>query len=101
VVVITTRRGQAGANQFSLSTYYGMQTVPKRLSLASNDELVSAYQQAYANANRTGNDRPAHRAQPVGGGRGEHRLAGRGLPHRRDPELQPAGLGRHDRRPTT
>jgi TonB-dependent SusC/RagA subfamily outer membrane receptor len=35
VIVITTRRGQAGENRVSFSSFYGLQEVPKRLPLAS------------------------------------------------------------------
>ncbi|MGZ8492304.1 MAG: SusC/RagA family TonB-linked outer membrane protein [Gemmatirosa sp.] len=51
VIVITTRRGQAGPNRVSLSSYYGVQEVPKRIPLASAAEFQRIYQQAYANAN--------------------------------------------------
>jgi TonB-dependent SusC/RagA subfamily outer membrane receptor len=53
VVVITTRRGQSGPSQFSFSTYYGFQQVPKRLDLASSSELTNVFTQAFANANIT------------------------------------------------
>jgi TonB-dependent SusC/RagA subfamily outer membrane receptor len=51
VVVITTRRGQAGQNQFSLSTFAGVQQVPKRIPLAGAAEFQRVFLQAYANAN--------------------------------------------------
>ena len=50
VVVITTRRGQAGANQFSLNTYYGYQQVPKTLEMMGTAEQLRMYAQAFANA---------------------------------------------------
>jgi TonB-linked SusC/RagA family outer membrane protein len=56
VIVITTRRGQAGATQFSLNSYYGFQQVPNRLDLASTDRLLGLFQQAYANAGTRRND---------------------------------------------
>jgi TonB-linked SusC/RagA family outer membrane protein len=57
VVVITTRRGQAGENRVSFSSFYGVQELPKRLPLASASEFQRIYTQAYANANAT---RPAN-----------------------------------------
>jgi TonB-linked SusC/RagA family outer membrane protein len=51
VIVITTRRGQAGENRVSFSSFYGIQELPKRIPLASASEFQRIYQQAYANAN--------------------------------------------------
>ena len=57
VIVITTRRGQAGNTQLSLSTYYGVQQVPKRIPMADAAEFQRIYRDAYAAANAT---RPAN-----------------------------------------
>ncbi len=57
VIVITTRRGQAGPNRVSFSAFYGVQEVPKRIPLAGAAEFQRIYQQAYANANAA---RPAN-----------------------------------------
>ena len=51
VVVITTRRGQAGDTQFSMNAYYGQQVVPKRIPLAGAQEFQRIYLDAYRNAN--------------------------------------------------
>ncbi len=51
VVVITTRRGEAGPNRFSLNSYFGYQEIPKRIPLASAAEYQAIFQQAYQNAN--------------------------------------------------
>jgi TonB-linked SusC/RagA family outer membrane protein len=51
VVVITTRRGSAGQNQFSVDTYFGFQQVPKTLPLAGAAEFRQVFLDAYANAN--------------------------------------------------
>lgn len=53
VIVITTRKGQDGPSQIGFSSYYGFQTVPKRIPVASTAEFQRIYQQAYANANIT------------------------------------------------
>lgn len=53
VIVITTRHGTAGANQFSLNTYYGIQQVPKRIDLAGTPEWQALWQQSYKNAGIT------------------------------------------------
>ncbi|HEY0777845.1 MAG TPA: SusC/RagA family TonB-linked outer membrane protein, partial [Gemmatirosa sp.] len=50
VIVITTRRGQAGQNQFGASAYYGFQSVPKTIPMASTAEFQRVQLQAYANA---------------------------------------------------
>ena len=57
VIVITTRRGQAGPSRINLSTYYGVQQIPKRMELADATEFQTIFKQAYANANAT---RPAN-----------------------------------------
>jgi TonB-dependent SusC/RagA subfamily outer membrane receptor len=38
VVVITTRRGSAGQNNFGVNSYYGFQQLPKRIPLAGAAE---------------------------------------------------------------
>lgn len=50
VVVITTKRGRAGTNQFALNSYYGFQDVPKTLDIAGTPEWQRLWTQAYDNA---------------------------------------------------
>ena len=50
VIVITTRRGQAGQNQFGANAYYGFQSIPKTIPMAGSAEFQRVQQQAYANA---------------------------------------------------
>ncbi len=59
VIVITTRRGSAGQNQFSLNTYYGFQSIPKTIPMASAAEFQRVQLQAYQNAGLSGSDIPA------------------------------------------
>lgn len=53
VVVITTRRGQAGQNQFTVSAYYGTQSIPKTIPVAGTAEWQRVYQTAYKAAGLT------------------------------------------------
>ncbi|HWJ24387.1 MAG TPA: SusC/RagA family TonB-linked outer membrane protein [Gemmatimonadaceae bacterium] len=53
VVLITTRKGREGAGQFSVGTYYGFQSVPKRIPVMGTAQWQKVYQQAYANAGIT------------------------------------------------
>lgn len=62
VIVITTKKGRAGAPQLSFSTYYGFQEVPTRIDMAGTAEWQALYTQAYANAGITA---PAGVTQPT------------------------------------
>ena len=64
VIVIRTRRGKAGANQFSLTTYYGTQEIGKRLELAGTPEWQKLWLQAYQNAGVPASNIPASVTQP-------------------------------------
>lgn len=50
VIVIRTKRGGAGSQRISISSYYGFQDVPKRLDLAGTAEWAALTRQAYENA---------------------------------------------------
>lgn len=63
VIVITTRHGSVGPNQFSLNTYYGFQQVPKRMDLAGTTEWQALWLQSYKNAGIT--DIPAGITTPT------------------------------------
>ncbi|GJG87203.1 SusC/RagA family TonB-linked outer membrane protein [Gemmatimonadetes bacterium T265] len=47
VIVITTRRGQAGQNQFGANAYYGFQSIPKTMPMAGAAEFQRVFQTAY------------------------------------------------------
>ena len=63
VIVIRTKRGRAGANQVSLHTYYGYQTVPKRIDMMNASQWAALTVQAYQNAGQTP---PLGASQPSG-----------------------------------
>lgn len=65
VIVITTRRGSAGPNQFSLNTYYGFQQVPKRMDLAGTAEWQRLWLESYTNAGFTTAQIPASITTPT------------------------------------
>lgn len=50
VIVITTKKGRAGANQFAVNTYYGFQDVPKTIAMAGTAEWQRLWQQSFTNA---------------------------------------------------
>ncbi len=50
VIVITTKRGRAGTNQFALNTYYGFQDVPKTIAMAGTPEWQRLWLQSFTNA---------------------------------------------------
>jgi TonB-linked SusC/RagA family outer membrane protein len=51
VIVVTTKRGQAGKPKLNLVTYSGVQNVTKTLDLLNADEYAQFMQQAYQNSN--------------------------------------------------
>lgn len=53
VVVIRTRHGRTGANKVQLSSYYGGQSVPKRIDMMSTAQWQALNTTAYANAGIT------------------------------------------------
>ncbi len=53
VIVITTRRGQAGQNQFGANAYYGFQSIPKTIPMAGAAEFQTVFDTAYARAGIT------------------------------------------------
>lgn len=64
VIVIKTRRGRTGANQFAINTYYGTQEISKRLELAGTAEWQQLWLQAYQNAGVPAGNIPASVTQP-------------------------------------
>ncbi|HET7457888.1 MAG TPA: SusC/RagA family TonB-linked outer membrane protein [Gemmatimonadaceae bacterium] len=50
VIIITTKRGRQGPSQLSFNTYYGFQTVPKRIDVMDAAQFQKTYQAAYAAA---------------------------------------------------
>jgi TonB-linked SusC/RagA family outer membrane protein len=49
VVLITTKRGRAGTSKVSLSTYYGTQDAPRRLSLLNAKQYVEIFNESAVN----------------------------------------------------
>jgi TonB-linked SusC/RagA family outer membrane protein len=49
VVLITTKRGRAGASKVTLSTYYGTQEAPRRLSLLNAKQYVEVFNESAVN----------------------------------------------------
>jgi TonB-linked SusC/RagA family outer membrane protein len=49
VVMITTKRGRAGASKINLSTYYGTQSAPKMLSLLDARQYVEIFNESAVN----------------------------------------------------
>jgi TonB-linked SusC/RagA family outer membrane protein len=49
VVLITTKRGQAGASHVQLSTYYGTQSAPKELALLDAKQYVEIFNESAVN----------------------------------------------------
>jgi TonB-linked SusC/RagA family outer membrane protein len=49
VVLITTKRGRAGASRVNLSTYYGTQKAPRRLSLLDAKQYVAIFNESAVN----------------------------------------------------
>jgi TonB-linked SusC/RagA family outer membrane protein len=62
VIVITTKRGRAGAPRVTFGSYYGFQEAPTRIDMAGTPEWQALYKQAYANAGITA---PAGVTDPV------------------------------------
>ena len=52
VVIITTKRGKAGATNVDVDSYYGVQNVARRLPLLNASEFATIGNEARANANR-------------------------------------------------
>ena len=50
VIVIRTRRGRAGNNEVALHTYYGTQSVPKKIKMMNTAQWQALNQTAFANA---------------------------------------------------
>lgn len=53
VIVIRTRRGQSGNTDVQLHTYFGFQSVPKRIDMMNATQWAALTQQAYQNAGLT------------------------------------------------
>jgi TonB-linked SusC/RagA family outer membrane protein len=53
VIVIRTRHGRPGDTEVQLHTYYGYQSVPKRIDMMNATQWAALTQQAYANAGLT------------------------------------------------
>jgi TonB-linked SusC/RagA family outer membrane protein len=49
VVIITTKRGRAGTATVNLSTYYGTQSVPRKLSLLNSKQYVDIFNESAVN----------------------------------------------------
>lgn len=49
VVLITTKRGRAGTSKVNLSTYYGTQDAPRRLSLLNAKQYVEIFNESAVN----------------------------------------------------
>ena len=65
VIVITTRKGQSGPSEIGFSSYYGFQSVPRRIPVMGSAQLQQIYQQAYAAAGKTGADVPSGVTTPT------------------------------------
>ena len=50
VIVIRTKRGRAGDTRIDLSSYYGMQDIPKRIEMMNSTQWAEVTRQAYTNA---------------------------------------------------
>src|SRR5207237_8973090 len=58
VVVIRTRRGR-GDTRVELRSYYGFQTIPKRVPMMNTTQWAALAHQAYANAGWAGDSGPS------------------------------------------
>ena len=65
VIVITTRRGQAGQTQLAVSAYYGVQQNPKTINLVGSSQWQQIYNTAYTNSGAAAADIPTGITTPT------------------------------------
>jgi TonB-linked SusC/RagA family outer membrane protein len=58
VIIISTKRGKAGANKVQFETYYGNQTLLKKLDLLNATQLATLINEGIANVNQDNVGRP-------------------------------------------
>ena len=49
VILITTKKGQAGSTKFDINVYSGMSKIPRKLDLMNTQEFLAMRREAYAN----------------------------------------------------
>jgi TonB-linked SusC/RagA family outer membrane protein len=65
VIVITTRKGSSGPSEISLNSYYGFQSVPRRIPVMGSAELQKVYLSAYQAAGKPPGDIPSGVTTPT------------------------------------
>jgi len=53
IVIVTTKRGQAGKTRFNFNSYYGVMGVAKRVDVLNRDQYLEYFKDAYTNGGRT------------------------------------------------